>query len=161
MTTRPDDPATPAVLQWGRPVESEEIAAYETIRRHRVPPELRELWQRVGTIVWRDGTRRLRLLSPVEALDRRGLIAEYTRGWFDRLPDNRVARLRTQLGSVDVIAETTDREPVTLLNDADPRVLPACCSASRHHSRWMPLGDEPMIGRLSRLILGDGHAVTK
>lgn len=161
MTTRPDDPVTPVVLQWGQPVESEQIAAYETIRRHRVPPDLRELWQRVGTIVWRDGARRLRLLSPVEALDRRGLIAEYTRGWFDRLPEPQAERLRTEVGVVDVIAETTDREPVTLLNDADPRLLPACCSATRQQFRWLSVRQEPVIGRLSRLILGDGHMMVK
>lgn len=58
--------AASAVTGTGAP--EEEIAAYERARGTEVPPELRELWLRVGSASWTVGEDTARILSPSETL---------------------------------------------------------------------------------------------
>lgn len=139
-------------VEWGQRVPEEEITAYEVIRRHRVPLPLRQVWRQVGTVSWRSGRRGMRLLSPAQLLERRDIAERYTRGCF--MPPHGSIDTRIRFGALDVIAETVQGVPVTLVNDAAPAGGPHFCAARRGMRRfdWMPLAQALSTGLLAGYV---------
>ncbi len=116
-------------VEVGAGVSDDEITAFEADRGRPVPEVLRTFWREIGWAGWRltkpalDGsgmvTVGVRVLSPSEVLRQRPVARELGQRYLAAFTDPRAAETVDLLGSLDVLVETVDGTPVTLMAAVD------------------------------------------
>ena len=104
-------------LQLGAPATDEDIAAFAAARTHPVPDTLRTMWRTHGRASWKLGNQGLRLLGPREALARRPAARKVGESYLARLPPADAIAASAYFDHLDVLVETLDGIPVTLIAD--------------------------------------------
>jgi hypothetical protein len=104
-------------LQLGAPASDEDIDAFAAERREPVPESLRTLWRSHGRASWKLGGHGLRLLGPREVLARRPAARAVGETYLKKLPPSAAVQASTYCDHLDVLVETLDGTPVTLIAD--------------------------------------------
>ncbi len=104
-------------LQLGAPAKDEDIDAFEAHRTEPVPESLRTLWRTHGRASWKLGDRGLRLLGPREALARRPAARALGEAYLAKLPPAEAVQASAAFDHLDVLVETLDGTPVTVIAD--------------------------------------------
>ena len=104
-------------LQLGAPATDDDIDAFASERTQPVPESLRTLWRTHGRASWKLGDRGLRLLGPREALARRPAARAIGEAYLAKLPPAEAVQASAYFDRLDVLVETLDGAPVTLIAD--------------------------------------------
>jgi hypothetical protein len=104
-------------LQLGAPATDEDIDAFAAERRQPVPDSLRTLWRSHGRASWKLGAHGFRLLGPREVLARRSAARAIGERYLAKLPPTAAVQASAYYDHLDVLVETLDGKPVTLIAD--------------------------------------------
>jgi hypothetical protein len=99
------------------PTTPAEIAAFAAARTLAVPTALDTLWRTIGAASWRLGERGARLLAPLEVLARRPVARAAGEAYLAKLAPTAAEQAAPVARSLDVIVESLDGRPLTLVAD--------------------------------------------
>ena len=116
---RSGEPLAALDVQLGAPASDDDIDALAAERTTPIPDSLRALWRAHGRASWKLDDHGMRLLGPREVLARRDAARALGARYLARLTPPRAEAARPLLEHLDVIVETLDGTPVTVLADVE------------------------------------------
>ncbi|WP_433237785.1 WGR domain-containing protein [Streptosporangium sp. CA-135522] len=102
-------------VEVGSGVSDDEIAAYETGRRHPIPEALRAFWREIGHAHWSVGGAGMRILSPSQVLSRRPVARQLGEEYLQRLAPAAGDAARPVMSALDVLVETLDGSAISIV----------------------------------------------